>query len=651
MITASRSSSLPHFFALSVVCLALSAASYAAAPANDNFANAQTLTSGVEVSGLLGNATRQPGDPPVDPQSSSSNYPTVWYQWTAPASGVVRLSLSSSMEYNSLVTMIGTSPSSGKYLTDDGPSSTFYAVGGQTYHICFLAYAFNASDFSLTLDADASLPSNTKLVPPYSNDDFANGYVLTGRSSNTVVPTLYATIEPSEQDMRNALLQDYRLSTYRGTSNGGVWLNWTAPTSGSASITARNLDPNGNHYTLVLAVTGNSLANYTFVNGGLGGMQFDCTANTTYHIYVLNPYSDMALVNLSVNGATSPFNGADGYYFGSFNDGSGIVQMAVSKSGQATIRVVTNIAVTGHIAAFDLDGHLTGPVTGQNYTTGSPTRTFDLQLGTAGNTPADNSITGTVDGKAITLYHSLYYPGRPALAEAGKYTVLLDPTVAPTSITTPGGTGVGVLTIDQYGTATLAGNLADNSPFSVAVPLVSGSSGHSQMIAYAYGSNFFLSGDLIFSPSNGDDATGSFAWAKATNGSAYYSGGFTTQVHGRAARYSPPFNGRVLAFADKTNNAGITFTGGGLAAAVSDTITLQANNTIPTSAGSSKAGFALFPAFGYFLGISTDSTGPAPLGFGGVFYQNANSPRAAGYFIGPVKSGVGADGSVLITPK
>ena len=59
-------------------------------PGNDNFTNAFTLTgTDLTVSGTLARATRESGEPS---HGANTNTPSVWYNWTAPASGKVSFS-------------------------------------------------------------------------------------------------------------------------------------------------------------------------------------------------------------------------------------------------------------------------------------------------------------------------------------------------------------------------------------------------------------------------------------------------------------------------------------------------------------------------------------------------------------------------------
>jgi hypothetical protein len=66
------------------------ASAQAAAPANDDRAQAQTLAAGADVRGTTVEATREASDPPNCPAKGGA---TVWYRYTAPASGPARFLL------------------------------------------------------------------------------------------------------------------------------------------------------------------------------------------------------------------------------------------------------------------------------------------------------------------------------------------------------------------------------------------------------------------------------------------------------------------------------------------------------------------------------------------------------------------------------
>lgn len=122
--------------------LASGAAAQAAPPANDDFANAQTLTGlPASATGTNVGATREVGEPNV---TGADVGRSVWYSWTAPSTGRVAVSLRGSDYDTYLGVGTGSSVDSVDFIgtNDDEPGSNtftskvaFDAVGGQTYKI------------------------------------------------------------------------------------------------------------------------------------------------------------------------------------------------------------------------------------------------------------------------------------------------------------------------------------------------------------------------------------------------------------------------------------------------------------------------------------------------------------------------------------
>jgi hypothetical protein len=131
---------------VAVISVVFAAIASATAPSNDNFANAQTVPQeGATVSGTNVDATAEPGEPSASPYGPNH---TIWYRWTAPASGPVSISTCDS-EFDTIVaaytgsslgslTEVGHNDNSGAA----GPCPntkfsylTFDATGGTTYSI------------------------------------------------------------------------------------------------------------------------------------------------------------------------------------------------------------------------------------------------------------------------------------------------------------------------------------------------------------------------------------------------------------------------------------------------------------------------------------------------------------------------------------
>ena len=179
-------------------------------PANDLLANAEELAGAVaHATGTNHGATAEAGEP------GAENGATVWYRWTAPATGLARVDLSASDFAAGLSVYTGDEPGS---LVRHGATDyywgnyTFRAEAGQTYKIAVDGGSAPAQgNFTIAL---SSLPS-----PP--NDDFADAVTLTGESGGVDGTTAGATLEPGE-------------STYLGRTT--VWYSWTAPRSGAMAF-------------------------------------------------------------------------------------------------------------------------------------------------------------------------------------------------------------------------------------------------------------------------------------------------------------------------------------------------------------------------------------------------------------------------------
>ena len=269
------------------------------APANDNFANRARLTgSRIAMNASNAGATKEPGEPDHlgNPGGSS-----VWYSWTAPASGRITLSTNEVPQYAAPawgdggfgLTIISVGPPTCGNEIDQDPPPVFYpifaaytgtevnaltpadnlvmslaaypngvefdAVKGVTYQIAFDGNMGTTGDIPLFL----------ALTTPAANDSFNHRIQLRGVS---VVATGY---NAGATYQRGA-------PVLAGSTGKTAWWSWTAPVSGSVS-----LDLTGSDYAFPLAVfTGSSLANLHQVAEGAGGLSFTAHKGITYQIAV-----------------------------------------------------------------------------------------------------------------------------------------------------------------------------------------------------------------------------------------------------------------------------------------------------------------------------------------------------------------------------
>jgi hypothetical protein len=218
---------LPVFVSRPTVAAPFFGASGVNPPANDAFARARALSgpSGAVADTLTG-ATRELGEPAHGPGVPATS--SIWYRWTAPASGRVLFSTESARVHDTvLAAYSGTSlaaltqlasnddissPLSGARPQAGNNSSTvqFDAVAGRAY---FLAVDGKFAQVSGGVGLKWHMPAN---------DAYRQAQVLAGASGTARGSNALATRE-----------------AFEAAASGGrsVWYVWVAPTSGTALFT------------------------------------------------------------------------------------------------------------------------------------------------------------------------------------------------------------------------------------------------------------------------------------------------------------------------------------------------------------------------------------------------------------------------------
>ena len=137
---------------------------------NDNFANRTTITgSDVTVTGDNRNATAESGEPSP---AGTSGGKSVWWTWTAPATGTVTISTAGSGFDTTLGVYIGDSPTTLQLVADNDDENynsglytsrvTFTATAGTKYQILVDGYSGDSGDIQLRVTQATvfSVPSN-----------------------------------------------------------------------------------------------------------------------------------------------------------------------------------------------------------------------------------------------------------------------------------------------------------------------------------------------------------------------------------------------------------------------------------------------------------------------------------------------------------
>jgi hypothetical protein len=125
-------------------------------PANDNFAERiMLLGASPSANGTTAGATREPGEPS---DGADPNARTVWYSWTAPATGVVQANVSGDSSL-ALAFYVGTDLATLIPVTEGFDSASFYALAGTTYQIAIAGPDGLETSFTLSLVGPPSPPT------------------------------------------------------------------------------------------------------------------------------------------------------------------------------------------------------------------------------------------------------------------------------------------------------------------------------------------------------------------------------------------------------------------------------------------------------------------------------------------------------------
>ncbi|HEX8834846.1 MAG TPA: S8 family serine peptidase, partial [Abditibacteriaceae bacterium] len=275
--------------------------SFVAAPANDMFASAATL-SGTDghVNGTTVGASLE-----VDEENPtySSGGKSIWYKWTAPFTGAATFDTDGSRNalgnpYNTMLSVYtGTQVNALELITENDDDAQrdpalssrvrFSAVAGTVYRIRIDNADYASGDNAQSYNkqhGDVTLKWN--LIAGPANDLFRNSVVLSPATAGRVVSTTVgASLEAGEEN-----------PTY---SLGGqsIWYKWTAPRSGQFVVsTAGSTNALGSEYDTYLSVYAGSAVNALQSvdendndgNFATSRVTFDAEISTAYYIRVDN---------------------------------------------------------------------------------------------------------------------------------------------------------------------------------------------------------------------------------------------------------------------------------------------------------------------------------------------------------------------------
>jgi uncharacterized repeat protein (TIGR01451 family) len=253
---------------------------FAAAPSNDNFADAAVITgTSGNTTGTNVEATIEDGEPPISADTDSTE--TVWWSWTAPTTGTAAFdTLGSSFDtvmaaYTgdnvSSLTLLSTSDDA--WLGSRDSRVVFKVTEATTYHIAVAGYGHATGNITL----------NWGYAIPPANDDFP-GETISGTSGSSVFSSDNATREDGEPDLNLG---------YNGFSS--LWWSWTAPSSGNVTFdTNGSWDTDEEPLTVLAIYTGTSLGSLILIDYDdywpYCEVEFSAVEGTTYRIAVDGQY-------------------------------------------------------------------------------------------------------------------------------------------------------------------------------------------------------------------------------------------------------------------------------------------------------------------------------------------------------------------------
>jgi hypothetical protein len=249
--------------ALAIACAVLGAivafpAAASAAPANDNFANAQTLSGdNNDVNGNTTGATVEANEPL---HAGYNDYNSVWFKWTPSTDGSAYMNINQYTWYptiavytgSSLATLTPVKAAVGEccyYYYEDYAYLSFDATGGTTYYIAVDSRYGYESFFDLGWSLYTTAPSN---------DDFSSAQAVSGASGSVTGRNIRASFQTGEPYIAG------------DTNTATIWYSWVAPAGGTTTFDTETSD-----FDTVLGVyTGTNIGKLTTV-----ATNDDCTSD------------------------------------------------------------------------------------------------------------------------------------------------------------------------------------------------------------------------------------------------------------------------------------------------------------------------------------------------------------------------------------
>lgn len=625
-------------------------------PPNDYFTNATVLNTSSNISVLGTNilATKEAGETNI---AGNVGGHSLWWKWTAPSNGFVRITTAGSIFNTLLGVYTGTvvsnlTPVAANDSGGTDSSVKFIATAGTTYDIGVDGKngATGVAELNLSFSLDTK-PPTVAITSPASNAKLTNSTVVVkGTASDSIaVASVQYRLENAQvtNDFQAAVgTNDWTFTITNLIPGPNTIQVFSVNTSGNQSVTnSRTVT-----YDVVSPLTVNVSGTGTFspnLSGDLEdvGTTLTLTARPGAGEVFSNwegpdgvlattaalTFTMQSNLVLTANFVPNPFGPVVGTYQGLFYDSndlehasSGFFNVTLAGTGSYSAKVMVAGLPYSLSGEFSAGGVATNNIVRRGSTPVSVQMQLDL---------SSNDITGVLsDG---TWVAQLSADRVVTSATAAHYTMMVSG-VSGDSVGQPAGDGYGTLTVSSTGGISFSGALQDGTKITQKANLLP--NGQWAFYAPLYSGKGSIFGWLTFTNELASDLGGTVEWTKPAGAGKLYPLGFTNETEVAGSLYQFTNNVPVLSLTD--NNAWFHFLNGDLASGFTNQFTLSTANKITST---NKLTAAITTSSGLFKVTAVDpATGKSITG-NGVVIQKANF--GAGFFLGTNETG-----TIILTP-
>lgn len=337
-------------------------------------------------------------------------------------------------------------------------------------------------------------------------------------------------------------------------------------------------------------------------------------------------------LNLQANFVPNPFLAVSGAYYGMLSSGSdsqnGLLRLELANNGAFTGRILMAGKAWSFIGTLSSSGSASVTLPGKNPVT------ITLQADLTGGS---GDITGTVteggDTFDFTINQATYSASTNPAPEVGRYTLVLGPDPNVTGTNVPQGDGYAAIVVSANGSATIAGRLADGTPYSATGHVANDATLAVYCVPSGAPSGSSLTGLLTFNSTNESDIEGTLAWTKNPRArDAFYPAGFSVQLPAVGSLYAPPGPGlQPMDVSPGAASAG--FSGGNIAPTTVAVSVSQQDKVTMVTPGEPELTLSINPVSGAISGsFKLPGGNNVSRGIRGIVLQKQQA--AYGYFRG-----------------